>query len=103
MQKWYYHIFPFAFYLFTFAFSLFLSHVFCAQVFEKFLQVVRVAVASGLDAEQDAAAAYARVINFGAMFRDACADQSANESAGGCAGAQAGKRCGNWPGNHDAQ
>jgi hypothetical protein len=44
------------------------------------LQVIRVRVASGFDAEQDAAAANACVVNFGAMFRDACADERADDA-----------------------
>src|SRR2546429_8170492 len=88
----------FAFLIFNFA--LLLSHVLCAQVFEKFLEVVCIIVASGFDAEQDAAAAYACVINSGAMFWNACADERADDAASGRASTQAGKRCGNRPGDY---
>src|SRR5947199_1681030 len=88
----------FAFLIFNFA--LLLSHVLCAQVFEKFLEVVRIIVASGFDAEQDAAAAYARIINSGAMFWNACANERADDAASGRARARARQCRDNRAGNY---
>src|SRR3954466_10856048 len=88
----------FAFLIFNFAFPLLLAHMLGPEVFEKLLQVVGVVAVSGLDAEQDAAAANARVVDFGAVLGNACTDERADDAARGGAGAGARERGRNRPG-----